>query len=257
MDPSRLDGKIAVVTGSTSGIGLGIARRLGQLGARVVVNSRSDERAEQTAARLEREGIAVVGAGGDVSTPQGVRKLFDRTLAAYGSVDILVNNAGTIVRLPAEELSLDDWQRILAVNLTGPFLCAQAAGRVMLAKGGGVIVNVSSMLSHVSLPGRVAYQASKRGLDAVTETLGIEWGRRGIRVVSINPGWVGTPLIDEAVRAGKLNIHDLERRTPLGRIARVEEIAEAVAFLASPAASFVNATTLLIDGGWAAYGGWS
>jgi NAD(P)-dependent dehydrogenase (short-subunit alcohol dehydrogenase family) len=257
VDPSRLDGKIAVVTGSTSGIGLGIARRLGELGAKVVVNSRSDERAEQTAATLAREGISVIGAGGDVSTPQGVAKLFDRTLGVYGTVDILVNNAGTIVRLPAEELSFEDWERILAVNLTGPFLCAQAAGRVMLAKGGGVIVNISSMLSHVSLPGRVAYQASKRGLDAVSESLGIEWGRRGIRVVSINPGWVGTPLIDAALRAGKLKLNDLERRTPMGRIAHVEEIAGAVAFLASPAASFVNATTLLVDGGWAAYGGWT
>lgn len=257
MDPGRVDGKIAVVTGSTSGIGLGIARRLGQLGAKVVVNSRSDERAQQTATSLEREGISAIGAGGDVSTPQGVAKLFDRTLQTHGTIDILVNNAGTIVRLPAEELSLEDWDRILAVNLTGPFLCSQAAGRVMLERGSGVIVNISSMLSHVSLAGRVAYQASKRGLDAVSETLGIEWGRRGIRVVSINPGWVGTPLIDEAVRAGKINLSDLERRTPIGRIARVEEIAEAVAFLASPAASFVNATTLLVDGGWAAYGGWS
>lgn len=257
MDHGRLDGKVAVVTGSTSGIGLGIARRLGGLGAKVVVNSRTDERAEQTAATLAAEGISVVGAAGDVSTTEGVAKLFDRTLQVYGTVDILVNNAGTIVRLPAEELSLEDWDRILAVNLTGPFLCSQAAGRVMLAKGSGVIVNVSSMLSHVSLPGRVAYQASKRGLDAVSETLGIEWGRRGVRVVSINPGWVGTPLIDAALRAGKINLEDLERRTPIGRIAHVDEIADAVAFLASPAASFVNATTLLVDGGWTAYGGWS
>lgn len=257
MNPNRLDGKVAIVTGSTSGIGLAVARKLGRLGAKVVVNSRSDERAQTTAATLSGDGIAAMGAGGDMSTQDGVEKLVERTVNAYGTIDILVNNAGTIVRVPAEELSLDDWDRILATNLTGPFLCAQAAGRIMLDKGSGVIVNVSSMLSHVSLPGRVAYQASKRGLDAVSETLAIEWGRRGVRVLSINPGWVDTPLIQEAIRARKLNLGDLERRTPLGRIADVEEIAEAIAFLVSPAASFITATTLRVDGGWVAYGGWA
>jgi NAD(P)-dependent dehydrogenase (short-subunit alcohol dehydrogenase family) len=257
MDPGRLDGKVALVTGSSAGIGLAVARRLAQLGAAVVVNSRSDERAKATARDLAAEGLAATPAGGDVATAAGVSKVFERALAAHGTIDILVNNAGAIVIKPAEELALEDWDRILGVNLTGPFLCAQAAGRVMLAKGDGVIINVSSMLSHVSLPGRLAYVVSKRGIDGITATLGVEWGRRGVRVVSVNPGYVATGLVEEAMRTGRFSQADLERRSPLGRIARLDEVANAVAFLASPAASYINATTLLVDGGWTAFGGWT
>lgn len=257
MDPSRLDGKIAVVTGSSSGIGLATARRLAQLGATVVVNSRSEQRARETADALAGEGLRVTAADGDVSTQGGVKQLFARALDEHGTIDILVNNAGTTVVKPAEELTLDEWERVIATNLTGPFLCAQAAGRVMLAKGAGVIVNVSSMLSHVSLPLRLAYVASKHGVDGITATLGVEWGRRGVRVVAVNPGYIRTPLVEGAMRSGRFSQEDLERRSPIGRIAGTEEIANVIAFLASPAASFINATTLLIDGGWAAYGGWS
>ncbi|SRR5579875_191084 len=257
MDLSRLDGKVAVITGSSQGIGLAAARRLAQLGARVVVNSRSEERAEQTAKALVSEGLKAVGAGADVATDAGVSKLFERALRACGTIDILVNNAGTTVVKPSEDLSREEWEHVISVNLTGPFLCAQAAGRIMLAKGEGVIVNVSSMLSHVALPGRLAYAASKHGIDGITATLGVEWGRRGVRVVSVNPGYAATALVEQAMRAGKFSPEDLARRSPVGRIATLEEIANAIAFLASPAASYINATTLLIDGGWTAYGGWS
>jgi len=257
MDPSRLDGKIALVTGSSTGIGLAIARRLGALGAKVVVNSRSDERAHKTAQTLGEEGIVATAAGGDVSKPEGVTRVFERTLKDHGTLDILVNNAGQIVVKPSEELAYDDWERIIGVNLTGPFLCAQAAGRIMLERGAGVIVNVSSMLSHISLPGRLAYAASKHGVDGITRTLGIEWGRRGVRVVSVNPGYVATALVEEAMRSGRFSKSDIEKRSPVGRLASLEEVANAVAFLASPAASYVNATTLLVDGGWTAFGGWT
>src|SRR5579875_690776 len=212
MDLSRLDGKVAVITGSSQGIGLAAARRLAQLGARVVVNSRSEERAEQTAKALVSEGLKAVGAGADVATDAGVSKLFERALRACGTIDILVNNAGTTVVKPSEDLSREEWEHVISVNLTGPFLCAQAAGRIMLAKGEGV---------------------------------------------SVNPGYAATALVEQAMRAGKFSPEDLARRSPVGRIATLEEIANAIAFLASPAASYINATTLLIDGGWTAYGGWS
>ncbi|HTX03591.1 MAG TPA: glucose 1-dehydrogenase [Candidatus Acidoferrales bacterium] len=257
MDPSRLDGKVALVTGSSTGIGLAIARRLATLGAKVVVNSRSDERAQEAAATLQREGITVTVAAGDVSKPDGVVRVFERTLEMHRTLDILVNNAGQIVVKPSEDLAYEDWERIIGVNLTGPFLCAQAAGRIMLERGAGVIVNVSSMLSQISLPGRLAYAASKHGVDGITRTLGIEWGRRGVRVVSVNPGYVATALVEEAMRSGRFSEADIEKRSPLGRLATLEEVANAVAFLASPAASYINATTLLVDGGWTAFGGWT
>jgi 3-oxoacyl-[acyl-carrier protein] reductase len=255
-ETTRLDGRIAVVTGSSSGIGHAIAQRLAAEGACVVVNARTQARAEAAAADIVDRGGKSTAIAADVSTAAGVAALFERTLEKYETIDILVNNAGAPSIRAAEELSLEDWQRTLDLNLTGPFLCAQAAGRVMLAKGSGVIINVSSMLAHISLPGRLAYSVTKRGLDGLTSTLGVEWARRGVRVVSVNPAYVATPLVEGAMKTGRFSMKDVERRTPMGRIATSEEVANVVAFLASGAASYVTATTLLIDGGWTQYGGW-
>lgn len=256
-DPTRLDDKVALVTGSSSGIGFAAAFRLAELGARVVVNARTQARCDEAAAKIAGAGGDARGVAADLTTPSGVETLFERALAAYGTVDILVNNAGIPSIKPAEELSLEDWRRTLELNLTAPFLCAQAAGRIMLAKGSGVIVNVSSMLAHISLPGRIAYIVSKRGLDGITSSLGVEWAKRGVRVVSVNHAYVRTPLVDGAMARGGFALDDVEGRTPLGRIASPEEVANVIAFLASPAAAYVTATDVLIDGGWTQYGGWS
>ena len=255
-DPTRLDGKVAVVTGSSSGIGLAIARRLAEQGATVVVNSRTLDRAAAAAESLAKYELRVHPIAADVTSPEGPHLLIETTVAAHGTIDILVNNAGAPSIAPAEELSLEQWQRTLELNLTAPFLCAQAAGRVMLAKGSGAIVNVSSMLSRVALPGRLAYTVSKSGLDGLTTVLATEWGGRGVRTVSVNPGYVATPLVEGTMAAGKFSVDDVARRTPLGRIAEPEEIANVVAFLASPGASYINGAHVFIDGGWTSYGGW-
>ncbi len=249
-------GSVAIVTGSSDGIGLATARRLAELGAAVVVNSRSQERADAVARALCEAGLRATAVGADLGSPEGVDRLIAGAVAAYGTVDVLVNNAGMPSVAPAEELRLEDWRAVLELNLTAPFLCAQAAGRIMLAKGKGVIVNVGSVFSRLGMPGRVAYSVSKHGLDGLTATLGVEWGPRGVRVVSVNAGYTATALVQRAMAKGSFGDEDIARRTPLGRLASPAEIANVIAFVVSDEASYVNATPVYVDGGWTGYGGW-
>jgi 3-oxoacyl-[acyl-carrier protein] reductase len=252
----ELEGSVAIVTGSSDGIGLATARRLAELGAAVVINSRSQERADIVARSLCDDGLRAIAVGADLSSPAGVDQLIAGAVDAYGTIDVLVNNAGIPSVSPAEDLRVEAWRAVLDLNLTAPFLCAQAAGRIMLAKGKGVIVNVGSVFSRLGMPGRVAYSASKHGLDGLTATLGVEWGPRGVRVVSVNAGYTATALVQRAMSTGGFSDDDIARRTPLGRLASPAEVANVIAFVVSDAASYVNATHIYVDGGWTGYGGW-
>jgi NAD(P)-dependent dehydrogenase (short-subunit alcohol dehydrogenase family) len=252
----NLTNRIAIITGSTDGIGLAAARNLAEHGASVVINSRSQQRAETVAQSLRDDGLQATAVAADLSSPAAAETLIAGTLATYGTIDILVNNAGMPSVTPAEDLRVEDWRTVLDLNLTAPFLCAQGAGRIMLAKGKGVIVNVGSVFSRLGMPGRVAYSVSKHGLDGLTATLGVEWGPRGVRVVSVNAGYTATALVEHAMSTGGFTEEDLARRTPLRRLATPAEIANAIAFVVSDDASFINATSIYVDGGWTAYGGW-
>ena len=246
---------MAIVTGSSSGIGQAIALELAAAGAAVVVNSRSPTRADAVAREIAAGGARALAVAADVRDSAQVGALVRAAVEELGGLDILVNNAGEGFIAPSEELAEDDWRRVIEVDLTAPFLCAQAAARHMLSRGSGVIVNITSALSHTAIPGRAAYTSAKHGLIGLTKVLGVEWAGRGVRCVAVSPGYVETELLRENMRRGSFDRHDLERRTPLGRLATPQEVAKVVTFVASDAASYMTASHVLVDGGWVGYGG--
>jgi 3-oxoacyl-[acyl-carrier protein] reductase len=249
-----LNERVAVVTGSSAGIGLAVARRLASSGAFVVVNSRDRDRAEAAARLLPPEQVLAVAA--DVREPESVERLFEAAIAGFGHVDILVNNAGVPSAAPSEELALEAWQTVLDTNLTAAFLCSQAAARHMLPRGDGTIVNLASLWAHLGMPGRAAYAAAKHGLVGLTKVLAAEWGPRGVRVLSVSPGYTETDFVRGLAERGQIELESVIGRTPLRRLAQPEEVADLIAFLASDRASFVNGSDMVVDGGWTAYGGW-
>ena len=251
MSGSRLLGKTAIVTGSTKGIGHAIAQAFVREGARVVVNSRSPDDCAAVARDLGPSAVAVAA---DLSRSDEVRRLARESEAALGSVDVLVNNAGQPRVAPSEELPEADYRYTIDLNLNGYFILTQAVVRGMLARGSGVVVNVSSMNGSVPFPQRLAYCVSKAGLDMMTKVMAIEWAGRGVRVNAIAPGYVETDFIKGLSAKGILDFQKLARRTPMGRLGTPEEIAEVAVFLASPAASFVTGEVLMVDGGWSSYG---
>jgi 3-oxoacyl-[acyl-carrier protein] reductase len=251
-----MDGRVAVVTGAGRGLGAAIATELGARGATVVLVDRDERAAKEAAERLRAGGGAASARAADVSDPDQVAALFDRVAAEHGRIDVLVNNAGVGAVAPSEKLSLEVWSRTLAVNLTGTFLCSQAAARHMLPAGRGVVVNIGSVFAATGMPMRAAYAASKHGVVGLTKVLATEWATRGIRVVAVDPAYVRTALDDADQRAGGYTAEDIERRTPMGRYAEPTEIARVVAFLASDDASFITGSEIAVDGGWLAYGGW-
>jgi|SRR5215207_1501813 len=255
MDTERA--QVAVVTGAARGIGRRVALVLAGRGYAVAANDLSAP--EETLGELERLGAQALAIRGDVSDEEAVREMVRGVMGGFGRVDVLVNNAGISAIAPAEETTLADWRRVLEVNLTGPFLMSREFGQAMLERGGGSIVNVSSVAGLLGIADRAAYNASKHGLVGLTRTLAAEWGGRGVRVNAVCPGWVKTEMDeeDQASGAGGYTDEDIEGRTPMGRFARPEDVAQAIAFLADPNQSgYVNGHTLSVDGGWYGDGGW-
>lgn len=245
-----LGGQVAAVTGGAGGIGRACAQALIEAGAVVVVLDRDADAAGRVAAGLG-EGAEAVGI--DVTDPASVDAAFARIAAAHDRLDILVNNAGIAIRKPTLEIAVDDWQRVIDVNLTGCFLCAQAAGRLMVARKGGAIVNIASImgLSGGGLYPNLSYQTSKGGLINMTRALAVEWARHGIRVNAVAPTWVDTELI-APLKGDPAFVAAVERMTPMARLAQPSEVADAVVFLAGPGASMITGHTLPVDGGFLA-----
>ena len=245
--------KVIVVTGAGRGLGYGMARRFGQEGAHAVIAEIGPDLGRQAAESLRAEGLSATYEPLDVRDPAQSVALVEKLAQQYGHVDVWVNNAGIANKGPAESLSIQAWDDSIAVMLSGAFYCSQAAGRQMLTQGFGVIVNVASTGGLQYIEGRVAYSVPKAGLIMLTQALGIEWAKRGVRVVGIAPGVVMTEMVQKGIDEGVANMDAYQRRTPMRRLGTVEEIAEAVLFLASEQASYIVGEVLRVDGGWAAY----
>jgi 3-oxoacyl-[acyl-carrier protein] reductase len=255
-DAFRLTGRVAVVTGSSSGLGEAIAHELAAAGAAVVVSSRDLDRARAVADAIRQAGGTALPVAGDVTQPAAVEELSARARDELGGLDVWVNNAGIGMVRPSLELTLEDWQRTIDLDLTATFVGCQVAGRHMVAAGRGVIVNVSSVAGHTALPLRAAYCAAKHGVVGLTKVLSSEWAPHGVRVVSVDPAFVMTPLVRQSMADGRFAEEDIIGRTPLGRLGQGAEVARAVRFLASDAAAYVTGAQLMVDGGWTANGGW-
>jgi len=251
--PLDLAGKVAFVTGGTSGIGRALARGLAEAGADVVPSSRSRGPVDETAAEIEARGRRTARVTSDVTDRASLEAALAATVAALGRVDVLVNCAGRTKRSPTLDVPEEEWDGILETNLTGTLRACQVFGRHMLERGWGRIVNIASLSSFVSLFEVAAYSASKAAVAALTKSLAIEWGPRGVNVNAIAPGVFRTPL-NQALLDGTARGQEFLLRTPMKRFGKVEELAGAAVFLASEAASFVNGEVLVVDGGFLASG---
>jgi 3-oxoacyl-[acyl-carrier protein] reductase len=249
----RLQGKVAVVTGSSGGLGLAIARAFHHEEAAVVINSRDGARAEAVAARL---GDRAIPFEADIRDPERVEAMAAAAVERFGRLDVWVNNAGVNAVGPAAEMDVEDWRRVIDTNLNGCFYGSRAAARHMLRQKSGVIIQVGSIFGEVGLPTRAPYTTAKHGLVGMTKALAGEWAKDNVRVVCLEPGYISAGLGLEGQELGVFTAGDIEGRTPMRRFGTPEELAAVAVFLASDDAGFITGTHITVDGGWLAYGGW-
>ena len=247
--------KTAVVTGAAQGVGYATAAVLAREGYLVVLTD--IQPLDTTLSRLRAEGLQVAGVVGDVSSEVFAVDLAALVEREYGCADVLVNNAGVSHIEPAESTTLEQWQRVMNINLQGPFLLSKHLGTQMLARGRGSIVNVASVAGLGGVIHRSAYNASKHGLIGLTRTLAAEWGGRGVRVNAVCPGWIKTEMDVADQGTGAYTDADIVNRIPLARFARPEDVAATIAYLAdNDRNSFINGVALPVDGGWTADVSW-
>ena len=250
MDLFDLSGKVAIVTGGSSGIGNGIARGLAGAGAAVVVAARNQERSQRAVEQLTADGHQALAVACDVCERESVDAMVESVVAHYGRIDILVNNAGTNVRKRPEDLSEDEWRLVLNTNLDSAFRCSVACYPAMKAAGGGKILNNGSMLSIFGAPWGTAYSASKGGMVQFTKSLATAWAEDQIQVNCFLPGWIDTPLTQGARQQLEGLNEKVLARTPAGRWGHIDDFQGLAVFLASPASNFITGAVITVDGGF-------
>ena len=249
----RLADKIAVVTGSGRGIGRAISLALAREGAHVVVNDIDLQVAKEVANEIRALGRRAIAVKADVSNGKEVNDMVNATLKEFGRVDILVNNAGIAMIAPSEDLSEENWDRAININLKGVFLCSQAFGREMIKQKGGKIVNIAAIAGMFAAPDRVAYNSSKAGVILLTKTLAVEWAKYNINVNAVAPAVTKTDMVRKGIAEGLYSEETIAKRFPIGRLLEPEEIANVGVFLASEESSCITGHTIVADGGWTAY----
>lgn len=251
LDKFKLDGRIALVTGASVGLGASIAVALAEAGADVATHCHFEGEAVETCTLIENLGRQSFSVAGDLSDKNVPKRIVDEVLEKFGRIDILVNNAGMIRRAPAVDFSEEDWSTVLEVNLSSVFRLSQAVGRKMIKNGGGKIVNIASLLSFqggITVP---AYTASKSGVTGLTKALANEWAKHNINVNAIAPGYMATNNTT-ALRADETRNRQILERIPAGRWGTPEDLAGAAVFLSSAASDYLQGHILVVDGGWMA-----
>jgi 2-deoxy-D-gluconate 3-dehydrogenase len=251
LEKFKLDGKVALVTGASSGIGQAIAIALAEAGADVACHARSSGKADETCATIDKLGRRTTTVDGDMADRETPGKIVDATIERFGRIDILINNAGTIRRSPAVDFSEEDWATVVEVNLSSVLRLSQAAGRKMIKQGSGKIVNIASLLSFqggITVP---AYTASKSGVAGLTKALANEWAKFNVNVNAIAPGYMDTANT-VALRADETRNRQILERIPAGHWGSPKDLAGAAVFLSSPASDYIQGHILVVDGGWMA-----
>ena len=249
-----LTGKVAIVTGGNGGIGLGMARGLAKVGARVVVAARNQEKSDAAVRELRALGPDSLAIQVDVADERSVEALVTKTMSHCGRLDILINNAGVNVRKPPQELTLDEWRQVMDTNLTSAFLCSRAVYPHMKVLGGGKIINIGSMMSLFGASFAPAYGASKGGIVQLTKSLAVAWARDNVQVNAVLPGWIDTHLTRQArEQVPGLNERVLAR-SPSGRWGGIDDLSGVAVFLASAASTFITGAAIPVDGGYSSLG---
>ena len=248
-----LTGKVAVVTGAAQGIGAGCASLLAASGCDILLTDIKAAALEKQAQTLRRAFPvrSIESFELDVRQQSNCFAMAEYAREKLGAIDIMVNSAGIISPCASMDVTQADWENLLNINLSGVFYCCQAAARQM-RESGGVIVNLSSIASKAAWPGRVSYATAKAGITAITESLAVEWASLGIRVNAVAPAWVNTEILRQGVERGVVAVDNLNRAIPLGRVAEVDDVCDAIAFLVSDAARFITGQVIYVDGGYLA-----